>query len=209
MTKLEQLYNAIQNLKELGVQLPEKLIEETNRVEGEIIQNEVIPALSEAIEPIINQIQRELVLVVEYIPEEPLQVKMTRKRSFKLTEEEDRLTVKRKDFKKESSYTLAPHTKSKWTNLLVEFPDGTKIQNRFAYQTLCDVIKQAGAEKVAQLGIRQSGTDLVSKNEDDFYQQHTIKGGWLVMTHSSTEQKKQHIEEISRLLYLGLKVSKK
>lgn len=43
MTKLEQLYNSIQNLKELGVQLPDKLIEETNRVEEEIIQKEVIP----------------------------------------------------------------------------------------------------------------------------------------------------------------------
>lgn len=177
MTKLEQLYNAIQNLKELGVQLPEKLIEETNRVEEEIIQNEVIPALSDAIEPIISQIQRELVLVVEYIPDEPLQVKMTRKRSFKLTEEEDRLTAKRKEFKKEERYTLAPHTKSKWTNLFVEFPDGTVIQNRFAYQTLCDVIEKAGAEKVMTLGIRQSGIDLVSRKEDDFYQQHKIKGG--------------------------------
>jgi len=33
MTKLEQLYNSIENLKELGVELPDKLIEETNRVE--------------------------------------------------------------------------------------------------------------------------------------------------------------------------------
>ena len=85
MTKLEQLYNSIENLKELGVQLPDKLIEETNRVEEEIIQNEVIPALSKAIDPIINQIQRELVLVIDYLPNEPLQVKMTRKRSFKIT----------------------------------------------------------------------------------------------------------------------------
>jgi len=29
MTKLEKLYNSIENLKELGVQLPEKLIVET------------------------------------------------------------------------------------------------------------------------------------------------------------------------------------
>lgn len=145
MTKLEQLYNAIQNLKELGVKLPEELIEETNRVEGEIIQKEVIPALSDAIDPIISQIQRELVLVVEYIPNEPLQVKMTRKRSFKLTEEEDKIVEKRKEFKKETSYTVSPHTKSKKTNLIVTFPDGTEINNRFAYQTLCDTIQKIGA----------------------------------------------------------------
>jgi hypothetical protein len=62
MTKLEKLYNAIQELKEPGVKLPEELIEETNRVEEEIIKNEVIPTLSDAIDPIISQIQRELLL---------------------------------------------------------------------------------------------------------------------------------------------------
>lgn len=209
MTKLEQLYNSVQNLKELGVKLPDKLIEETNRVEEDIIQKEVIPALSKAIDPIINQIQRELLLVVEYIPDEPLQVKMTRKRSFKFQEEEEKLETKRKEFKKEKSYTLTPHTKSKWTNLLVIFPDGTKITNRFAYQTLCDTIEKVGAEKVAELNIRQSGIDLVSKTEDDFYQQHKIKNNWLVLTHSATKTKKNHIEVISKRLKLDLKVKMK
>ncbi len=209
MTKLQQLYNSIQNLKELGVQLPDKLIEETNRIEEEIIQKEVIPALSDAIDPIINQIQRELILVVEYIPDEPLQVKMTRKRSLKFLNEGEKLETNRKEYNKEQSYTLTPHTKSKWTNLIVKFPDGKEISNRFAYQTLCDVIETVGAEKVSKLGIRQSGIDLVSKIEDDFYQQHKISGGWLVLTHSSTDTKKAYIEEISRQLNLNLKVTKK
>ena len=58
MTKLEKLYNAIQSLKELGVDLPDKLIEDTNQVEEDIIKDEVIPALAKAIDPIIGQIQR-------------------------------------------------------------------------------------------------------------------------------------------------------
>ena len=206
MTKLEELYNAIQKLKELGVKLPDELIEETNRVEEEIIKKEVIPALSDAIDPIISQIQRELLLIVEYIPDEPLQVKMTRKRSFKFSEEEENFISKRKEFKKESSYTISPHTKSKKTNLAVTFPDGTVIKNRFAWKTLCDTIEKVGAEKVAPLGIRQSGIDLVSRTEDDYYQQHKIKDGYLVLTHSSTEMKKNHIEYISNQLGLDLKV---
>jgi Mrr N-terminal domain len=89
MTKIEQLYNSIQTLKELGVQLPQGLIEETNRVEEEIIKNDIIPALAETISPIIEQIQRGIILVVEYIPNEPLTVKLTRKRSFAIPEEQD------------------------------------------------------------------------------------------------------------------------
>ncbi len=134
---------------------------------------------------------------------------MTRKRSFKFSEEEENFETKRKEFKKEQSYTLTPHSKSKWTNLVVKFPDGKEISNKFAYQTLCDVIENVGPENVVRLGIRQSGTDLVSKTEDDFYQQHKISGGWLVLTHSSTDAKKAHLEEISKRLKLNLKVTKK
>lgn len=207
MSKLEKLYNSIANLKELGIKLPKELLEETDRVEEEIIKNEVIPALSDAIEPIITQIQRELVLVVDYIPNEPLQVRMSRKRNFKMGEEDRAEPLKRKEFKKEQTYTIAPHTKSKKTNLEVVMPDGSVISNRFAYQTFCEVIERLGPEKVAALGLRQSGIDLVSKVEDDFYQQHRIRGGYLVLTHSSTEQKKKHLDEISTLLNIKCSVA--
>ncbi len=206
MTKLEKLYNSIENLKELGVQLPDKLIEETTRVEEEIIQDELLPALSNAIDPIISQIQRELVLVIDYIPNEPLQVRMTRKRSFKFPEEEEKMLGNTKSVQKETSYTVAPHTKSKKTNLEVAFPDGTKIKNRFAYQTFCRAIEKMQPEKVQELGLKQSGIDLISKDEDEFYNQHKIKGGFWVVTHSSTQQKKHHLEEISKRLGIKLKV---
>lgn len=216
MTKLEQLYNSIQSLKELGVQLPDKLIEETNRIEEEIIQNEVMPTLSDAIDPIINQIQRELILVVEYIPNEPLQVRMTRKRSFRFREEEgiqkmeeneDKQETKIYENRKINSYTLPPHTKSKRTNFSVTFPNGKEISNKFAYQTLCEVIEMIGPEKVARLGIRNR-FDLVSKIEDDFYQQYKVEGDWFVLTHSSTDEKIAQIEEISKRLNFGLQVVK-
>ncbi len=208
MTRLEKLYESIQNLKELGMRLSEELIEETNRVEEEIIQNEVIPAMSDAIEPIITQIQRGLILIVEYIPDEPLQVKMTRKRSFKLQEDPEVIISKPKEFKKERGYTMAAHSKSPRTNLIVTFPNGSQISNQFASQTLCEVIERIGGEKVASLGLKLMGTDLVSKKTDEFYQQHQINGGYLVLTHSSTETKKNLIEEISRRLKLNLKVEK-
>jgi hypothetical protein len=56
------------------------------------------------------------------------------------------------------------------------------------------------------LGIRQSGIFLISGEEDDFYQQHMVDGGYLILIHSSAEQKKNHIEFISKQLDLGIKV---
>jgi len=163
--------------------------------------------MSNAIDPIINQIQRELLLVIEYLPNEPLQVKMTRKRSFKYDEDQEREIVNDNNSQKETSYTIAPHNKSKKTNLHVIFPDGLEVSNRFAYQTLCDVIELVGIDRVISLNIIHAGIPLVSKTEDDFYTQHKIKDDYLVITHTSTATKKQQIEEISRQLNLNLEVN--
>lgn len=211
MTKLEQLYNSIQNLKELGVQLPDKLIEETNRVEEEIIKNDIIPALAETISPIIEQIQREIILVVEYIPNEPLIVKLTRKRSFAIPAEQDindisKNTDKKTLFDNDKSYTIPTHSKSKKTVLEVTFPNDKVLSFRFAYLTLCEVIKTVGVEKVRHLNILCNGIPLIDNKKDDYYQQHEFNNGLYLMTTSSTLSKKQQLDEISERLGLNLKV---
>ncbi len=171
MNKLEALYSAIENFQKLGVKIDEKTIESTLSVEESIIRAEMIPAMSNAIIPIISQIQRELVLVIEYSPDKPIELKMTRKRSFKLTEEEESIITQRKEFKKEVKYTLKSHTKSPKTNLLVSFPTGVKIKNKLAMNTFCEVIEKIGLQKVEKLNIRSCGSNLVSKIKEDFSKQ--------------------------------------
>lgn len=206
MTKLEKLYSTIQNLKELGLELGEDLLKQTNELEQEIIKKEILPVISEKIEPIISQIQRELVLVVDYVPNEPLSVRLSRKRNFSAEMETIEIvpdpqvehnigTIKRNTTKKSSK-----------TNLRVTFPDGKIIENRFAYETLYEVVKLAGTEKVRSLGIIQCGVPLVSNTLDNFYNQKEISKGLYLITHSSTVQKRQQIERISEALKLELKV---
>jgi hypothetical protein len=206
MTKLEKLYSTIQNLKELGLELGEDLLKQTNELEQDIIKKEILPVISEKIEPIIGQIQRELVLVVDYVPNEPLSVRLSRKRNFSAEMETIEIvpdpqvehnigTIKRNATKKSSK-----------TNLRVTFPDGKVIENRFAYETLYEVVKLAGTERVRTLGIIQCGVPLVSNTLDNFYNQKEIGKGLYLITHSSTVQKRQQIERISEALKLGLKV---
>lgn len=210
MTQLEKLYQSIQNLKELGVQLPDQLIDETNRVEEEIIKNDIIPALADTISPVINQIQREIILVVEYVPDEPLSVKLTRKRSLTIPSELDKPSTQvdknQKAISERKTFTISPHNKSSKTTLRVKFPDGKIISHRFAYDTLVDTIKNVGYEKVKGLNIICSGVPLVSDTKDDYYTQHELTKGVLIMTHSSTKSKKDQLDEISKRLGLGLKV---
>ena len=206
MTKLEKLYSTIQNLKELGLELGDDLLKQTNELEQEIIKKEILPVISEKIEPIIGQIQRELVLVVDYVPNEPLSVRLSRKRNFSAEMETIEIvpdpqvehnigTIKRNATKKSSK-----------TNLRVTFHDGKVIENRFAYETLHEVVKLAGTEKVRALGIVQCGVPLVSNTLDNFYNQKELGKGLYLITHSSTVQKRQQIERISEALKLGLKV---
>lgn len=209
MTKLEKLYQLITYSKELGLSLNEEMLQQADQLEEELIKNEVIPRLSESIEPIITQIQRPIVLVVDYVPGEALSVRLTRKRV--ITEEGDTkqysLTPSsNKERTKKTDKTITSSPKSSWTGLMVTFPDGKIVNNRYAYETLIEVVQNVGIEKVAALGIKHVGLDFITKTKDDFYNQHELPGGYLILTHSSTDKKKRQVEEISQKLGLGLKV---
>jgi len=211
MTKLEELYDAIQKFNKLGVQLSEQLIEQTNKVEEELIKNDVIPTLSDAIYPVISQIQRELVLVVEYSPNKPLSVRLTKKRSFAIPPEQDNST-ETKEKKVEitpiikEKYTISSHQKAGRTGLIVLFPNEELISERFASETFVKVIERIGYQKVEDLNITCNGLPIISKKKDDFYNQHELIPGVYVMTHSSTKYKRQLLEEISKKLNLGLEI---
>lgn len=208
MTNLEKLYNSIQTLKELGAKLPDELIAQTDKLEEDIIRNEIIPVLTQTIEPIISQIQRELVLVVDYVPNESLAVRMSRKRNIAELREAKELRPDDAVEHNTGKITRKAHEKKAKTNLRVILPDGRTIENRFAYETLMEVIKLAGVENVRNLGVVQCGIPLVSNTIDDYYgeSQHEVGKGLYVITHSSTFSKKQQIEIISKTLKLGLKV---
>ena len=206
MTKLQKLYSTIQNLKELGLELGDDLLKQTSELEQEIIKKEILPVVTERIEPIISQIQRELVLVVDYVPNEPLSVRISRKRNF--TDEMETIEIVPDSKVGHNIGTIKRNSpvKSAKTNLRVTLPNGKVIENRFAYETLQEVVLLAGVEKVRPLGIVQCGVPLISNTQDDFYNQKEIVKGMFLITHSSTGQKRQQIEKISETLNLKLKI---
>ena len=206
MTKLQKLYSTIQNLKELGLELGEDLLKQTADLEQDIIKNEILPVISEKIEPVISQIERELVLVVDYVPNEPLSVRISRKRNFTEQMETIEITPDPKVEHNIGNIKRTSTSKSAKTNLRVTLPNGKTIENRFAYETLHEVVMMAGIEKVRDLGIIQCGVPLISSTQDNFYNQKEIAKGIYLITHSSTVQKRIQIEKISEALGLSLKV---
>ena len=79
MSKLDHLYEGKENLERAGYEIPENILHDLDKLETELIKDEVLPAISKDIEPRLSKIRRDVVLVVEYHPGEPLSVAMTRK----------------------------------------------------------------------------------------------------------------------------------
>ena len=81
MTKLEKLYSFIENSRDLGVRLDKGVLQQVEEMEEKIIKEEILPALSNDIAPRLEPIKRDLVLVVEYHPGEPISVALSRART--------------------------------------------------------------------------------------------------------------------------------
>lgn len=94
----------------------------------------------------------------------------------------------------------------------VKYPDGRVFDSNLVWETLVDVVKYAGPEKVEQLNILCMGDNLVSSrlNENPIYRsaQKEIGRGLYVCTYSSTEIKYKQIVRINLDCRLGLEVEK-
>lgn len=71
MSRLDKLYNTMDNLHELGLTISEDLEKGINEQEEEIIKKEILPIVTETITSALKQVQHELVLVVDYVSGSP------------------------------------------------------------------------------------------------------------------------------------------
>ncbi|ATI42346.1 hypothetical protein CBW24_10210 [Pacificitalea manganoxidans] len=89
---------------------------------------------------------------------------------------------------------------------MVRFPDGTTLAEKTAAQTLALTIERIGFEKVSSLGILVNSENIVSKSKSETYQD-VYFDPFYVKTHSNTQQKKKHLEQISDFFDLKLEVT--
>jgi hypothetical protein len=94
--------------------------------------------------------------------------------------------------------------KSPPKKLIVKFPDGTEINDKYAANTLSETIKRIGIEKVIDLGIIVNKNPFISQDKDSFRSATFVENGYYVNTYSSTIAKKQQLDNISNCLNLNL-----
>lgn len=102
----------------------------------------------------------------------------------------------------EDDILQSTHLKRMKEALEVHFPDGIVIFEPRASLTLGKAIEKIGPERIEPLQIQS----LISRNPDEFKAYQAIGDGYYVNTHSNTETKRKHLEDISRILDLVLTV---
>lgn len=216
MATLKELYTTLKSLRDMNLPVDDKLLAAADLLEEKIIKEEVLPALSQTIEPQLSEIQRDLVLVVEYHPGEPLSVALSRK--AKISEIIDAKTLTPKANKPVSSNVkpqpVEPHEPTKHVEnptkgLRVSFPDGTVIWYKSAIDTFVAALRKIGLDRIPQVGIMHSGYNLVGKKKRplvaDRVWQHEIDG-WYVYSVLSNKVKIEDLKRISEYYKLSLTI---
>ena len=211
MSELSKLYQTMANLKELGLKINDDLIDEVNKLEEEIIKREILPVLTEKIEPALSPVERELVLVVDYVPNQPISVRISRKRNIVAEIPDAKIIELDPEVEHtERSQTFAVITRGKATKLTVKFPDGTIIKEPKASDTLVKVVKKIGVEKVRSVVEKENlvfcHVPVISNRRDSKYgsSQKDLGSGWLLITHSNNRMKKSFLDKVSEKLNLRL-----
>lgn len=213
MSKLQEYYRLFDMFKG-------KLNEDQKRIleglEDQLITEEILPAISESVAPVLGNLRRNLTLVVDYDPEGGITVKTTRgevvvkehtakkyeipstNKTIKVAEAEPEQTEEPK----------APIKRSPAKGLCIYLPNGTFVQEKKANITMQTALKQVDVVKLYELQIPHDGEFLVSKKEHPQYrgEQHLLRDGYLLNTHSSTLTKQKQLQKISDLLKLNWKV---
>ena len=206
MSRLSDLYKAMETLRKEGLSLNEDLEKQVSELEENIIKKEILPVVKETIAPALKQVQRELVLVVDYHPGEPISVALSRKTNISALIDAKRLEadpeVEHKEFgpRKKRTTNIAPKT-----GLCIYRKDGSILQEHDAATTFTSAIVEAGLVKVRELGLKFCRINIVATTKDNKYgrAQREAAPGLYVLTHSSTKDKKKMLDKINKSLNMG------
>lgn len=197
----------IANARELGIVLGDDVFKQTDKLEEELIKKEILPVIKEQIEPTLGQIKRDLTLVVDYVPEAPIRIHLSREPGIYNREDFIELTPDPKA--EHSTHNGGKNVKrAPKSSIRITRKDSTIIMEPTAAATLVSAIKEAGPLKVREIGIICCRVPLVSTTKDEKYgaTQVEIAPSLYVITHSNNKMKKDFLEKISKALKLGWKV---
>lgn len=212
MSKLDELYSHIKGLEKFGIKLDGKTMKEVDDLEEQLIKDEILPALTKDIEPILSKIQRDFVLVIEYQPSKPISVALSRKNNVSQIIEAKKIEMDPEVAHSTHEMIVEPSHHGPASSLRIIFPNGETIEHKKAVDSLTEFVKKIGVDKIRQVVEQQNlkfcKVPVISNRLDKKYgkTQKDLGNGWFLITHSNNKMKKAFIEKISAALHLNVTV---
>lgn len=198
MEKLDKAYEGFAMLKNIGLPISEEQISGIYTLESDYLQQEVIPQIKSAFESLVERLMNDFKMEINISKQDGIDIEL-----LKPKKEEDSNINKN---------SVVSRKRQKKYIVRVIYPDGHAICSKMVWETLYDVVKYAGVQRVRKLGLWIRGANIISDQveEDDRYRnsQKEVEPGVYLQTCSTTEVKYEQIKEINKQLSLGLKIEK-
>lgn len=191
-------------------------------LEDQLIAEEILPAISESVAPVLGTLRRPLTLVVDYDPEGGITVKTTRgevvvkentvkkyeipntSKVVKVAEGESPFSASEPNEREKEKYTRGPRVKFevRLNGRVVPGTDGASI--------IAETIRQVGFERVAALNIRfvKGQYNLVDRrkrlDKNKIWQREI--DGWYIYTNTANTTKAENLAEIAERLGLNMSI---
>lgn len=194
---LDELYFALDILKQAGISPESSQLQTIEDLEDEYINENVIPLIRETVSSKIKDIKRPLTIEINYLPDEDdLQISILRQEDVVVSSTEELSSILEGSIQQYAQ--SEPSTKKR---LIVEFPDGTVFESNKAKEVLANTIEKFGIERVRSLNLQMNYYPLVSDKLHEKYAYAQVEiGGYYLMTNCSTKAKKRLIENIAKQL---------
>ena len=215
--KLKKAYEAVEMLRALDLPVSKEQLDTIYNLEENYLKEDVIPFIKGELNPLVKDMMGKFYLEVSYSKNDGLNVHYLndfktqensrgRRKATETTHKSEKHITK--DVQYDALKSVLGTKKKQATSLKVYREDNSVIEEASSALTLCETIKEIGAEKVYNLFIPLDGMYLVmkTKNSDVRSDLHYIGDGYYVNTHSNTMSKKRHLERIFRDLKLSWKV---
>ena len=204
MATLSELYITMENLRKLNLPIDERLKQEAAKLEEDLIRQEILPTLTDKIEPALAEVKRELVLVVDYVPGEPLKVSLSRKRNIA-----DVLTDAVEISPKRPHVVTATNiTRSAYIDFKVMFADGFTCEGN-GKDTFIQALRHMSLPRVSTFtGRTFVGYPLVGKRQrvtEDGYKWQEQVDGWWIYVNMGNDKKVDMIRQVAA--FLGIDVT--
>ena len=197
MEKLDKAYEAVELLNELGLPISKEQILAISKKESQYLREEVLPQVTKEMEPLVDQMHNKFRLEITYSQDLGLEIQVVDKKPLQA----NLLTSKPEPIKRQRKYIIR-----------IVFPDNHVICSKNVSETLVDVIRYAGPQRVKELGIYRMGDNIISSklhpNERYRVGQKEVEPGIYVCTYSSTDTKYDQIKRINKELGIGLRIEK-